>query len=210
MPSVSFSSFRKKIKSDVDRLIATYEDLTPGGRGRKHLGHITGSAVVVLSAAWELYIEELIVESAGHLIKCVKHAEQLPDSTKKTLSDSVKRKGQHEHAPLRLADEGWKSVLAEICIYKTEKLNTPKGGNIDELFDTLLGYSGLMDSWSIDLNDIDNIVTVRGGVAHRGTSDYYVKINELKEYRRIIITTAFETDNIIPEYFRSLNRRYTC
>lgn len=204
MPSVAFDSFRKKIKSDVDRLIGTYDELNPGGRGRRHLGHITGSAVVVLSAAWELYIEEVLVESVDHFLRCVESASILPEPTKRVLSDSIKD-DKHDYAPLFLADDGWKTRLRTICLDKTEKLNTPKTENITTLFRQLLGYETIGVNWTNDTEDIDNVITVRGGVAHRGTSDYYVKNTELLDYRRIIVTTAFECDNSLPGYFKKFD-----
>ena len=62
MPSKAYIEFEKNIV-DVDHLISTHAAMNNGGRGKKGLGHITRSGIVMLCATWELYIESLLCES---------------------------------------------------------------------------------------------------------------------------------------------------
>jgi len=63
---------------DVDRLIESHGQLNHDGMGRRGLGHITRSGVLMLCAAWELYLEEMLVESVRILIRRATSPNQLP------------------------------------------------------------------------------------------------------------------------------------
>jgi len=60
MPSSAYQAFKKN-RVDVVRLIDSHGKLHAGTRGKKGLGHITRSGVVMLCASWELYVESLLV-----------------------------------------------------------------------------------------------------------------------------------------------------
>ena len=48
--------------TDVGRIISSHAQLNHDGHGKWGLGHISHSGVLMLCAAWELYIEEVMLE----------------------------------------------------------------------------------------------------------------------------------------------------
>jgi RiboL-PSP-HEPN len=68
MPSRSLQIFYYNLLNDINQLIKIHDTLNKG-KGRKSLGHLTRSGVVLLCAAWEVYIEEVLVEAANYLKK---------------------------------------------------------------------------------------------------------------------------------------------
>jgi len=50
MPSTSFLKFETNMLTDVDRIISSHTQLNHDGRGRRGLGHITRSGVLMLCA----------------------------------------------------------------------------------------------------------------------------------------------------------------
>ena len=85
--------------TDVDRLIESHRILSGGAQGRPGLGHITKSGTFLLCAAWELYIEELVVEIAKVLADRANSPSDLPKEVRKEISKHVK-KHSHELKPL--------------------------------------------------------------------------------------------------------------
>lgn len=82
MPSSSLQQFIWNLE-DVERLQQAHNELNPDGRGRRALGHITRSGLVMLCAAWELYFEDLIKESAALIVTECQDPNSLPVSIKK-------------------------------------------------------------------------------------------------------------------------------
>ncbi len=197
MPSSSILAFRGNIV-DVDRLIESHGQLHDGSPGKKGLGHITRSGVVMLCAAWELYLESLCVEAANYFCDKCQSPDQLPRRVQKELA-KVARESKHELKPLEFAGDGWKQVLVTHVRELCGAINTPKAGPIDELYLRAIGLERLSDHWSCGKDTINDFVGVRGDIAHRGRDADYIKIGELQSYRTLIDATAVECDNAVSE-----------
>jgi hypothetical protein len=202
MPSDALQAFRYNIV-DVDRLIESHGRLHDGNPGKKGLGHITRSGVVMLCAAWELYLESLVVEGAKYLTKQCQSPDQLPDRVQKELS-KVARESKHELKPLEFAGDGWKRVLVTHAEELCRGINTPKAGPINELFARVLGLENLSDCWSCGKDAINTFVSARGDIAHRGRYADYIKIGQLAEYRTRVDTTTVETDNMVGTHLAAI------
>lgn len=166
MPSSAFTKFERYMLNDVSALIRVHAVLSGDGRGRRGLGHITRSGILMLCASWELYIEELLVEATSCLVRAVPDVKSLPKQTQKTLSEHVKDH-KHELKPLDLAGDGWQLVLDAYARELASSLNTPKTAPINQMFKRTLGIEDISSSWTVQ--GIDDFVTVRGEIAHKGS-----------------------------------------
>lgn len=202
MPSQSLSTFYYNLV-DVKRLVESHGKLHAGNPGKKGLGHITRSGVVMLCAAWELYVEVLLQEAAN--ILCTAHGQvtALPLDVQKQLSFAVKA-DKNELGPLRLAGDGWKIVYAEIVKGRTEGLNTPKSAKLIPLFSQLLGVADISLAWSSGVAALDEFVSNRGDIAHRGRHAKYVPIATLSANIDSVLLYAKETDNYVNDYLRTV------
>ncbi|HHK74529.1 MAG TPA: hypothetical protein ENJ57_05120 [Rhizobiales bacterium] len=133
MPSAALTKFENKLLIDVDRIIASHAALGHDGRGKRGLGHITRSGVIVLCASWELYVEELAVEVASILSERANTPTDLPLEAQKYLSRHV-REHKHNLKPLELAGAGWEQVYINCVRDVVGSLNTPKKGPIDQTY----------------------------------------------------------------------------
>lgn len=201
MPSQALAKFRYNVV-DVDRLIESHSKLHNGDRGKKALGHITRSGVVMLCAAWELYAESLLLEGLTFLLSKCAAPNDLPLVVQKELSRHVKE-SKHELKPLDLANSGWRNVLLSHAQETVARLNTPKPGPLNDIFNRLIGLADLTPGWSCGAGSINDFVTVRGEIAHQGRSASYVKIGQLKDYLATVKVTAVETDNLLVDYLVS-------
>lgn len=202
MPSSAFSTFRYSLV-DVDRLLESHETLKGTGQGKKGLGHVTRSGVVMLCAAWETYLEGVLVESVDYLTSRAESVDQLPLPVQKELASFV-RNSKHQLKPLHLCGTGWKQVLGEHAQNLADALNTPKSANVDDLFKRLIGVPVLSDLWTVGATEIDSFVSVRGDIAHRGRYADYVQRRMLEEHNNNVYSAACDTDNGLSEYIKTL------
>lgn len=195
MPSNSLAKFEKKMLVDVKRIIESHRTLNHGGGGRRSLGHITRSGVLMLCASWELYVEELAMEVAGCLACRANDPTLLPLGAQKELSRFV-RDHKHKLKPLELAGSGWEQVYTAHVKEVMGRLNSPKADPIDETYKRLLGWENPSQNWTLGKDFINKFVKVRGDVAHRGSDAAYVRIDHLRDnYIVGISATVLEHDN---------------
>lgn len=203
MPSNVFGTFKYNLV-DVERLLELHGVLRGTAPGKKGLGHITRSGVVMLCAAWEMYVEQVLIEEVQYLVQQVTSPEQLPKAIQGKLSSYV-RGHKHELKPFHLAGDGWRTVLLDHATAKTDALNTPKSGNLNELFNSFLGIPELSLSWSNGADFVDGFVGVRGDIAHKGRDVAYVKVGNLHQYKDGMYRTACETDNATTDHIKAVN-----
>lgn len=201
MPSQAFKEFHNN-RIDVSKLIEAHTLLHNGGRGRKGLGHITRSGIVMLCACFELYIETVLIESLDVFTSRVGDINTLPKAVLKHLSAKVKN-DLHELRPIHLAGNGWKNVYKSYAEQDVLLLNTPKTGKIDELFKHYLGYEDFSSNWGIDKKVIDLFVSKRGEIAHKGRAARYIKIGELVQDLDLFTTLVSTIDQLLLDYIRN-------
>lgn len=200
MASDAYGAFQYNLV-DVDRLIESHRILSGTGQGRRGLGHVTRSAVIMLCASWELYLEHVVLEGLRFSLRSTSTPSELPMLVQKELSSFVKSH-KHELKPLHLSGDGWRDVLEDHATNLIDSLNTPKAGPVNNLFSRILGIEKLSDCWAIGADAVDNFVSARGDIAHRGRHSDYVQMWRLQTHKQNICSSAVDTDNCIAEYVR--------
>ena len=86
MPSQARSDFDHNY-ADIERLIEIHEELAGTGPGYKHgVEVLNKSAVVLTSAVWEAYCEDLASEAVDHLIAKLSDPTKLPKELRKRIA----------------------------------------------------------------------------------------------------------------------------
>jgi len=201
VPSCALLNFESTLMVDVDRIIKSHTVLNHEGGGRRGLGHITRSGVLMLCAAWELYVEQLLSASAGVLADRAAVPGDLPLPVQKQIAKVV-RDSKHELKPLELAGDGWMMIYRNYVGVTVGNLHTPKSTNLDPLFKRLVGFERVSNSWSVGAPAIDSFVKARCEIAHRGRDAAYVRIWSLKQYREQVISAVLDTDNAMADFIR--------
>lgn len=202
MPSQALRNFEWNLE-DVERLEEAHEQINFEGLGRRALGHITRSALVMLCAAWEVYFEDVVVESVEYIVDNLDDPHQLPSDVKKKIIQHLNREN-HELKMFKLAGEGWKEPFCEAVYRASEKLNTPKSEQLGVLCKFHLGIANISAEWSIGPDGVNSIITQRGEIAHRGRDAKYISLPELIESKNKIHLTVIETDYFLATYLKLL------
>jgi hypothetical protein len=201
MPSKAMLKFESRLVSDVRSLIGTHKELNGPDPGRRGFGHLTRAGVVMLCAAWEIYLEELVRECVSIYCERVSTPLELPKPTPNQISTYVKNH-KHELKPLELAQDGWKIVFQSLCNDMIATFNTPKSRVVDQLFKRLVGIANVSESWTVTPAQVDDFVTRRGEIAHKGSAAPYVRFDDLQTYLLHIETSVRDTDNKLAEHIK--------
>lgn len=201
MPSKALRKFESRLVSDVKSLVDTHKELNGPDPGKRGFGHLTRAGVVMLCAAWEIYLEELVRECVSFYCDRVISPRKLPKTPAKEISNYVKNH-KHELKPLELAGDGWKNVFQSLCEATIASFNTPKSTVADQLFRKLAGIEKVSESWTVTAAEVDNFVTRRGEIAHKGSEAPYVRIDVLQTDLSHIEKSVRDTDNELAEHIK--------
>jgi hypothetical protein len=186
-------------------LLEIHGDLGGGGPGRRwRLGVLNKSAVVLITAFWEAYCEDIAAEGLAHFTRHAKGANDLPEALRRLVAKELEA-DPHELAVWRLAGDGWRGVLSSrlesLRQERNRRLNTPKAEQIDELFERALGIARMSRAWywaGMSANNaaekLDRYVTLRGEIAHRGTPVRSVPKNQVVDYYTHVKRLVAKTD----------------
>ncbi len=204
MPSLARLAFTQNAK-DVQRLLEIHADVGGDAKGRRFgLEVLNKSAIVLITAVWEAYCEDIAEEALRHLVSHVPSASHLPKELKKRITADIKS-DPNDLAMWDLADTGWKARagarLASLTAERNRRLNTPKADQIDELFAAAIGLSGVSMAWrrkkmsvARARKKLDDCVALRGTIAHRGVAAASVTkaqvINYFQHVKRLVAKTG--------------------
>jgi hypothetical protein len=178
MPSKARLAFNES-ESDIRRLLEIHGSLGGPAKGRRFkLEVLNKSAIVLITAIWEAYCEDLVAEAVRHIVQYARTGDALPLELRKKIAKELKGI-PHELEIWKLADRGWKKVvtsrLASQMEERNRKLNTPKAQHIAELFSTALGLEDITRRWYWKRMSVgqakaklDKYIELRGAIAHRG------------------------------------------
>ena len=193
--------------NDIDRLLAIHEQIGGQKPGRRYgLEVLNKSAIVLITAFWEAYCEDVASEGLAHIVKHAKSSAALPVELKKQVVIELKRE-KHELGVWKIADNGWKTYLndrlGKLRERRNRKLNSPNAENIDRFFLSVLGIQKISDSWRWGRNvtpkraseKLNKFIELRGAIAHRGAFEEPVAKGHVTDYFDLVMRLADGTDN---------------
>ena len=197
--------------ADVSRLLEIHTELTGTERGRRaRVEVLHKSAVVLITAAWEAFVEDLAEEAFDFLLAQARTHSSIPNKVQ-ALAAKTLHEGKNPNDLWKLADDGWRNILsqhrdASIKRY-AGRLNTPNSENVDSLFEALVGEKSVSSYWywprqSADSSrtKLSSYIAVRGQIAHRLETGKNVNKPYVVGYANFIFRLAVKTANRIRNY----------
>lgn len=202
MPSKARINARDRMLPEIERIILAHRTLRKGKKGRDDQKSILRSAVLMLCGTWELYCERVVLEAAFKIARCISDHSGLPEAIEMQLKQEVHHEIWQKSDPMRLAGSGWRIEYVKIVNRKCRKLNTPKSANLDDLFKQCLGLKNISKTWGEPSSEIDQFVSLRGEIAHRGSDSAGVSRDEASHYKHLISKVISATDDAIYDHLK--------
>ena len=214
MPSKAKINFVKNT-FDLERLFAIHANVSGQGEGRKHgVEVLNKSAIVLITACLEAYIEDVVKEALIFLIKKCNDPDRIPNRVKNSALDPLR----NSNDPMRvweIAGSGWKKVLTDNkdrCIKKfIGQFNTPNPDNIDELIHNVLGFRKISSKWKwrgiskeSSRNKLISYIEIRGAIAHRTKHMKNVTKAMAEDYLQFVERIVNIADNCLQEHIKNL------
>lgn len=202
MPSTAFTEYKANLK-DVHRLVLLHRSLSGTSPGRRGLGHLTRGGIVLLCAAWERYVETVSVEAATFLTRKLPSHASLPAVPRQKVVDYA-NSGKNAWTAAQLTTSTWTDIYLDALRKRTEALNTPKHENLQPIFEAFLDVPDIATFWPSGKTPIDEFVSLRGEVAHRGAQSTYVHFGQLTKYEQEVTAWVTATDNSLSDHLHTL------
>jgi hypothetical protein len=198
----------------VERLLQIHADVGGDAKGRRFgLEVLNKSAIVLITAIWEAYCEDIASEALDHLVSNVSSGSQLPKELKKRIVTDINA-DPNDLAMWDLADAGWqnraRARLASLTAERNRRLNTPKSDQIDELFNSAIGLANASTAWkwkkmsvASARKKLDDYVTRRGAIAHRGAAAAGVTKVQVTDYFRHVKRLVAKTGGRVNAHVKS-------
>lgn len=206
MPSSAYGEYQKNL-TDVHRLVLLHGRLSGSGPGKRSLGHLTRGGLLLLCAAWERYVETAANEAAAFLTLRLPAFTSLPANVQqKVTAFANKPKNGCNVADLQIP--AWKNVYLTAVRKRTDDLNAPKHKNLQPLFQDFFAIPDIATYWMGGATPVDDFVSLRGEVAHRGGQAQYVHFSALRNLEVDVAAWVKQTDNALTDHVRTLVTPY--
>lgn len=177
------------------------------------------SAVVLLIATWEQYIEQLADSSILVLTDRLRDASTLPENVKQEMAlffvpEKRSDMRKFSNSVWQFSDKGWKMAYKNYCLSSTSKLNTANSKQVTQLFLDVLGIRNVTSEWRFQeltsercLNKLDDVVDLRHDIAH-GANERVDELSEqyLREITEFVPSIALETFTIVSNHIAALSQ----
>lgn len=190
--------------ADVRRLLQIHGQLSGAGPGRRWGTEVLNkSAVVLLIACWEAYLEDIVSFAFDTTLTSCQEPRHFAKDVINRIGQSV-RDAKDERAIWSLAGSGWRGVFSDYKKKRIEKFHNPHSGSVDEFFQQVLGIKGISKCWhwtgmSADRarKKLDQIVGVRGSIAHRVQHATPLHLAKVRDYQGHVRRLVRKTDSEI-------------
>lgn len=176
------------------------------------------SAVVLLAASWEAYVEDAVTQAVEFLCANAPSPACLPTKLKQVVAKAL-RENKNELAVWELAGSGWQEMLqrhtAELLDRYVCRFNTPKSERTRELFRDVLGLPDVTTLWgglsgttaSEACGQLDKFLTMRGAIAHGASDAPEVSLEDAKQLHRLIIELVVQTSSAVKKHLKGITGR---
>jgi len=200
---------------DVKKLLELHAQEGGAKQGRRYgLEVLNKSAIVLLTSFWEAYCEDVAAEGLEFIVEHAPDADKLPTTIKRAVAEQLK-KDSHDLAIWQISDKKWRDLLlsnmADLKRLRDRKLNTPKSDNIDQLFASAIGLDKVSQAWRWEKQTsekarsrLDDLVTLRGSIAHRGKAEEAVLKVQVEEYLGLVTRLAAKTGGAVKKHVHGI------
>lgn len=202
----------------VVELLQLYDEKNAGKKNHHTHEILTKSSVVMFVACWEVFLEDAAQKALEFMVAKISSPKSLPKELRRFVSTELKN-DKNDLKIWELAGDGWKEILllhySSMLNKHLGQFNTPKAGNVDNLFQTVLGIDHLSSCWSWKnmtnekaKRKLSDAISLRGSIAHRVQTSDKVTSALANSIGSHLIFLSIKTNNRIRSYIHSITGEY--
>lgn len=187
---------------DVRSLFTLHQAAKDSAVVQRHLGPANKGTYLLIAALWETYCEDVVLETMDELLVGTSDPKTLPVAIRRAIAKDLKG-DKHELSPWQLAGEGWRQLARDRArrLCTDAVFNSPKTGNVDELFKKTLGITELSKCWTTDRvadarTALDDHLTQRGNIAHRAATTSVTK-RQVSDFYQLVMDLTKSMDTYL-------------
>jgi hypothetical protein len=218
MSRISHVAAFERNLGDVTRLLEVHSLVAGRVAGRASaLQVLNRSAVVLLAACWEAFVEDLAIAAFDLLLTNCPEPSVFPRKVRAKATRAI-RENKNELAIWALAGNGWRDVLThhrdETIQAAIETFNSPKALHIDYLYNNLIGLPKLSSHWRWPgmspesvRKKLDRLLIIRGDIAHRARHSSSVKRPELDDFIAFAYRLSIRSHNAVATHLAEVTSK---
>ena len=168
----------QELLEDVNSLLDHHpaqKDPKPGKPAGPGYGPLLRAGTSLCYTAWEVYVEESLIETVEWLL-ANKKADELPEKLRSWVAEQ-------SSDPWVFVGDSWRSAVLELVRLRIEGdsdgrcgFNTANVGGVESLYKSILGFCPLREiKWQKKTNaavrkQVSELVIIRGEIVHRGST----------------------------------------
>ncbi|MCQ1549743.1 MAG: HEPN domain-containing protein [Candidatus Accumulibacter phosphatis] len=201
--------------SESISLLHIHGQVVGQGPGRKYgVEVLNKSALVLIVACWEAYVEDTVTAALTFMIDNCKDHTIFPKNVLERVGSTKQGLKSWD-----LAGDGWKAALKDnltgVLAKTTGTLNTPRAPQVDELFHKVIGLTNLSSTWKWNnvrsqqvVDRLDSLITTRGSIAHRVKHSAPVYKKTVREAADLIGRLSARVNNETRKHVHGLVDKY--
>ncbi len=209
----------KENLSEIKRLLEIHVELTGDEPGRRaNVEVLNKSGIVLLVACWEAFVEDLATSSFDFLLSHARDHKIFSAKVRTLASKNIRISNNHEDVWL-LAGRGWENVLKShrdaVMKKHVTNFHTPRAFQVDTLFEEMVGYKKLSSKWYWQnmskeeaINKLEDLVTLRGSIAHRVSTSQSVTKSAVNNNASLIARIVAISSNELRKHIFNLTKQY--
>ena len=192
---------------EINRLLEIHKEISGEGPGYKHdVQVLNKSAIVLLLACWEAYIEDLAEDCFDYMLNNAQGPTVFPEHVLAIAAKELKKADTLTF--WGISGDGWRNGLTSHKQRILEKyivkgsFNTPSAQNVDRLFSELVGLTSLSAEWfwkgqskDMSAKRLSDLIELRGAIAHRVACETKVTKTMVVNYKKFITRLAVISHN---------------
>ncbi|MGC9207915.1 HEPN domain-containing protein [Acidithiobacillus sp.] len=201
--------------SEVDRLLDIHANVSGTAPGRRREVEVLNkSALVLLVACWESYVEDLAENCFNFMVEHSDSPYVFEDHVLAIVAKEVKKRDTHSFWEIH--GDGWKNAIISnkdeiLDKYVVEgSFNTPRKENIDKLYSELIGFKSISSTWywpgqsrTKSVGKLEDMIKLRGEIAHRVRSSKKIHKLRVTNYKDFIYRLSIIMNNRCSDFIKN-------
>jgi hypothetical protein len=172
------------------------------------------AGIVLLAAAWEIYIELLISECANFIAYKAVDSSVIPVGIKRRICNTnltSDGRQKHDNFAWLFTENNWRNHVVQFALAQVETFNTPNSQNVRDLFEKVLDHPDICRCWKRTGNmnseracvALNEWLSYRHSIAHGSREEPFIR-RDVERFRDFLEATVKKMEDELAKYLETM------